>query len=306
MVCFEDGKVKDMRLGELFSAGGGVKRACLTTFNEFVDLDIDGGVKQRILDEFHNDTISKYESHDTFDLIHLGVPQLVARANNARSLNMLISENLLFIVYIPWSDADNMRSTLEGILAKNTSPGRCAVALLDIFTREDSNVLQDIEENITDVEDDLITAYDNDYLKDIIGFRKKLLPLKRYYEQLVDLFDGLNDNDNDFLDESGLKYCGNVANRADRLYHAVQNLRDYVTQVREAYQSQADINLNVIMKVFTVITAIFLPLTLIVGWYGMNLKMPEFNWDYGYPAVIGLCALVVVLCIVLFKKNKWF
>ena len=68
----------------------------------------------------------------------------------------------------------------------------------------------------------------------------------------------------------------------------VLNLRDYVTQVREAYQAQIDINLNKVMKIFTVITSIFLPLTLIVGWYGMNLKMPEYSWVYGYPFVIGL------------------
>jgi magnesium transporter len=59
------------------------------------------------------------------------------------------------------------------------------------------------------------------------------------------------------------------------------------------------------MRIFTVITGVFLPLTLIVGWYGMNLQMPEYTWKYGYLFVIGLSVLVAVACIVLFRRRKW-
>lgn len=305
MICFEDGKTIDIDLKELFNDSG-VKRVCLVKFDEFAGLSAKSDIKQRILAELNNSDVSKFESHDTFDFIRLCVPEQLARSDNARSLGVYLSKDLLFIVYIPWESHDNINETMNGILAKNPSPAKALVSLLDMFTREDSHVLQGIEEEITDVEDNLITSYKNEYIKDIIGFRKQLLPLKRYYEQLVDLFEEMDENDNEFLNDSELKYCVNISNRADRLYHIVLNLRDYVTQVREAYQSQVDINLNVIMKVFTVITAIFLPLTLIVGWYGMNLQMPEYGWTYGYPAVIFGCVMVVVLCIVLFKKNKWF
>lgn len=71
-------------------------------------------------------------------------------------------------------------------------------------------------------------------------------------------------------------------------------------------QSQADIALNKLMKVFTVVTTIFLPLTLITGWYGMNFKMPEYGWVYAYPAVIFICIIIVISSIIIFKKNKWF
>ena len=76
--------------------------------------------------------------------------------------------------------------------------------------------------------------------------------------------------------------------RVDRLFHSVLNLQDYVTEVREAYQAQVDINLNQLMKLFTVITTICLPLTLIAGWYGMNFPMPEYTSSIGYPMVIAL------------------
>lgn len=65
--------------------------------------------------------------------------------------------------------------------------------------------------------------------------------------------------------------------------------------------------MNRTMKVLTVVSAIFLPLTLIVGWYGMNFKnMPELEWEYGYFGVAALCIAVVVVCIVYFKKKNFF
>jgi len=94
-------------------------------------------------------------------------------------------------------------------------------------------------------------------------------------------------------------------NRTNRLYQSINNLRDYVTQVREAYQAQVDINQNNLMKLFTVVTTIFLPLTLIVGWYGMNFNMPEYSWKHGYSVVIGISISVIIFCVVWFKKNKW-
>ena len=98
-----------------------------------------------------------------------------------------------------------------------------------------------------------------------------------------------------------------VGERIDRLYHETMMLREYCTQVREVYQAQIDIRQNRIMKVLTIVTTIFLPLTLIVGWYGMNFKyMPELEWRYGYPVVIVLCAAIVILGIMLFKRKKYF
>ena len=86
----------------------------------------------------------------------------------------------------------------------------------------------------------------------------------------------------------------------------VLNLRDYVTQMREAYQSQIDIEQNNLMRLFTVITTVFQPLTLMVGWYGMNFAhMPELRWNYAYPVFIGASVIVCVLLLAFFKKKRW-
>ena len=86
----------------------------------------------------------------------------------------------------------------------------------------------------------------------------------------------------------------------------VTGQREYITQLRDLLQSQLDIRQNRIMTVLTVITSIFMPLTLIAGWYGMNFRyMPELEWKYSYPVLILISVAIVVVCLVWFRKKKW-
>ena len=79
-----------------------------------------------------------------------------------------------------------------------------------------------------------------------------------------------------------------------------------MAQLREAYQSQLSIQQNDLMKIFTVVTVLVLPLSLLTGWYGMNFAgMPELGWKYGYPAVITVSVLIVAGLIWYFKRKKW-
>ena len=82
-------------------------------------------------------------------------------------------------------------------------------------------------------------------------------------------------------------------------------MRESIVQLREAYDASIDISLNNVMKLFTVVTTIFLPLSLIAGWYGMNFTgMGELTWEFGYPFVIALSVVCVIVCLIIFKKKK--
>lgn len=171
--------------------------------------------------------------------------------------------------------------------------------------KNDVNYLNDYEILITEVEDRMVAGLQKDCLTKIFAYRKDLLRLKRYYEQLGFIFEELAANENGLLSENGVRLCTILSNRTDRLFSNAVNLRDYIAQVLEAYQSQLDYLQNNLMKIFTVITTIFLPLTLLVGWYGMNFDMPEFHSAYGYPVIIAVSAFIVIMLIILFKRKKW-
>jgi magnesium transporter len=91
-----------------------------------------------------------------------------------------------------------------------------------------------------------------------------------------------------------------------RLLDIVNSLRDYSVQTRDLYQSQLAVRQNNTVTVLTVVTTIFMPLTLIVGWYGMNFKyMPELESPLGYPLVIAVSIAIIVVSLIYFKYKKW-
>ena len=176
------------------------------------------------------------------------------------------------------------------------------------LTADDIYGLEDYENRITDLEDRMLTStlVRKESTGAIIALRRELLKVKRYYEQLGFIAGELAENKDDLFPPEAQKRFAYFQRRMERILLSITGLREYITQIREAYQAQMDIEQNNTMRLFTVITAIFLPLTLIVGWYGMNLKMPEFAWEHGYLFVIALSIVTLVLCILLFKRKKWF
>lgn len=179
------------------------------------------------------------------------------------------------------------------------------VLFFERFFFSDGQMLAGLEQEIEKTEETVVSGKEIDYAAGFVHMSKRLLYLKRYYEQLIDIGEILVENENALFDENTVKTLRIFAGRAGRLFDNVQNLRDYLAQVRQAYQAQTDIRLNAIMKLFTVIATIFLPLNLIVGWYGMNFPhMPELTWRYGHAYVIVLSLAVVAFCIWYFKKKK--
>ena len=136
--------------------------------------------------------------------------------------------------------------------------------------------------------------------------RSDLRDLRTHYEQLIDLGEELEENENDFFNEDNTRYFRLFTQRVSRLRDMTASLRDFSIQIRDLYQSQLDVKQNRTMALLTVITTIFMPLTLIAGWYGMNFKyMPELEYKWAYPAVIAVSIIIVIVSLLFFKKKKW-
>ena len=136
--------------------------------------------------------------------------------------------------------------------------------------------------------------------------RMEIRDLQNHYEQLLDLAEELEENENGFFQQENLRYFRQFLSRVERLRDMATALRDYTIQIHDLYATQVDVRQNRIMTNLTVITSIFLPLTLIAGWYGMNFRyMPELNWPWSYPIVFVVCIVIVVACLIFFKKKKW-
>lgn len=275
------------------------------TFEELESVAEKLDINEKIFYECLNGRTSKFESYEGFDYIYLKVPRINDVLMPSIKISIFFTKKFLaFICNEESSINDIIAKTISGQM-KFSSLGKILYAFFDKLTSNDTYSIENIEQEITELEEGLITSKNDNYLNKIIILRKKLLKLKRYYERLINIAELIEENENGLIDKRAIKYFRMFTNRTNRLYQGVNNLRDYVTQIREAYQAQVDISQNQLMKLFTVVTTIFLPLTLIVGWYGMNFNMPEYGWVYGYPFVIFISISIVSLCIFWFKKNKW-
>ena len=213
-----------------------------------------------------------------------------------------------FLVFCETPEAEEKANMILHTLTEEESltNERGFYHFFSLLLKGDMNFLSQLEEEISRNEDLVLAGSKASYLRDITAWRQELLRLKRYYEQLNFIFDEMTVNDNKLFGEYGVRRLMILRNRTDRYLSAVKNLQEMVSQLGEAYQSQLSIQQNDLMKIFTVVTVIFLPLTLLVGWYGMNFSyMPEIGWKYGYPAVILVSVVIAAVLIWKFKKKKW-
>jgi magnesium transporter len=222
---------------------------------------------------------------------------------------MIICETTGKLLFLH-SGADHMTSVLAQILSdvneEKKGLGLLLCSFMEKMVAGHIKTHEIIEDQISSLEKSFLTSEKKQGPGEILILRKNLITFKRYYEQLQNILDDIQENEYNLIDEHTMRYFSVFTRRIERLYQNILILRDYVTQVRESYEAETDLKLNNIMRIFTVVTVIFLPLTLIAGWYGMNLKMPEYQWAWSYPAVLAVSIFVVVFSVVYFKKNKWF
>lgn len=192
----------------------------------------------------------------------------------------------------------------RSIQVNSISLSHLIICVLTTFLTKDNQILEQFELLLESLESKVMVCNLQSLRLDIFTNRRKLLMLHNYYEQFLNVITELSDNTINLFDPSQIHCFLRLEARVSRLSQRVHDLSNYLSDIKDSYMTQLDLNLNNTMKVFTIVTSIFLPLTLIVGWYGMNFKyMPELHWKYGYVWVITLCILVLIICFVLFRKK---
>ena len=177
---------------------------------------------------------------------------------------------------------------------------------LEQIISRDFPIIEKFETELDKIEDKILSGETDDTLPRVNQIRSIVRRLLIHYEQLIDMVQELEENENGFFTEENLRYIHLFMNRMDRYHDCAAALRDHAMQVRDLYREQLEVRQNRTVTLLTVVTTIFMPLTLIVGWYGMNFSnMPELESPLGYPLVIVLSIGIIVGMLILFKKKKW-
>lgn len=181
-------------------------------------------------------------------------------------------------------------------------------SLLDAIVDHYYEVIEVIENKIDDLEaaifKDNATSQDNttkiQLLKqDVLSIRKSIFPLR-------DIINRIQKKESDLITTTTLEYFKDIQDHIVQITENIDLYREMVWNLMDLNISTINTKTNDVMKVLTIVSSIFIPLSFIVGIYGMNFKnMPELNQDNGYFVVLAIMAIIVIAMCIYFKQKKW-
>jgi magnesium transporter len=200
---------------------------------------------------------------------------------------------------------DRLRNN-KGRIRKEGSD-HLAYSLMDAVVDNYFTIMEKLGEDVEDIEEELISAPNKGTLMVVHGLKRQLIALRKSVWPLRDVVHGLQDTDNPLVTPATKIYLRDIYDHTIQVIDNIESARDIVSGMLDIYLSSVSNRLNEIVKVLTILSAIFIPLTFIAGVYGMNFDfMPELNQPWGYPAVLALMAAVAAGLVLYFKRKKWF
>ncbi|MFN4895463.1 MAG: magnesium/cobalt transporter CorA [Pseudomonadota bacterium] len=181
-----------------------------------------------------------------------------------------------------------------------------AYALMDAIVDNYFAVLEDLGDQIDEVEDEVVEAPTVSTLRTVHHLKRELIFLRRSVWPMREVVNTMLRDESDLVREETRIYLRDLYDHTIHVIDTVETLRDIVAGMLEVYLSSVSNKLNQVMKVLTVMSSIFIPLTFVAGVYGMNFKyMPELEWYYGYPAIMLGMLVVAVALLAMFRRKEW-
>jgi magnesium transporter len=191
-------------------------------------------------------------------------------------------------------------------------PSYLAYALLDAIVDNYFPVLEHYGERLEDLEDDVVQNPTPDVVNAIRSIRRDLLGLRRAVWPMREAIGALMREGNAFVDDETRVYLRDCYDHTIQVIDLLENYREIASGLMDVYLSSVSNRMNEIMKVLTIIATVFIPLTFVVGVYGMNFNtsvsrwnMPELAWRWGYPAVWGVMLLIALGLFLYFRRKRW-
>jgi len=253
--------------------------------------------------------IDNYEDH-LFLVLKMILINVDTRAPEADQVSFVLGRNYLISflerpseVFLPAVDRlQDVRSRI-----RKNGPDYLLYTLVDVIVDNYFAIIDKGSEILEELETRVIAGARTDTLVDIQKRKRDFMFLRKSIAPLRDVLLAIERNDTDLISPSLMVFFRDIADHSIRVIDNIETSREMLSGMLDIYLSSVSNRLNEVMKVLTVISTIFMPLTFIAGVYGMNFhNMPEIGWPYGYYASLVLMAFVVITMLIFFKRKKWF
>lgn len=226
-----------------------------------------------------------------------------------KHVSLILGNN--YLISLQDSDYDLLQVFYERIEQKvgriyELKPAYLFYALLDYMVDQYFAFLENLRDMIDETEEILIEEPENNHIEKIHHIKKELVTFRKYINALHSAVIKLLGDESKFIDDTIKFYLRDVYDHVVYMTETVHILKEFQTTLLELNMTNVNNSMNRVMKTLTIVAAIFIPLTFMAGIYGMNFThMPELNWRYSYPVLIGLMLIVALVMVFYMRKKKW-
>jgi len=256
----------------------------------------------------------KMDDYDSYTFLITKMIEFDKSANelNIEQVSFILSKNYLITFHEKESDIfellkERIRNSKGRI--RKLGGDYLMYRLLDSIVDNYFVVLEHFDDKIEQIEDNLLSdgTAEEATLESIHSLRKNIVKIRRSVFPLRDITYSLEREQSTLIQKSTYPFLRDLFDHIRQNIETLENYREAINGMLEIYLSNSSHKMNEVIKLLTMISTIFIPLTFIVGIYGMNFSyMPELGWRFGYPAVIIVMLIIVISLIFFFKRKKWF
>ena len=203
---------------------------------------------------------------------------------------------------------DPLRQRIRKSLGRIRKQGTdyLAYAILDVIVDHYFAVLEKLGEKIEQLEDIVITNPGQDTARAVHAVKREMIFVRKAVWPLREVVTNLQRSESALVHESNAAYFRDLHDHIMQVTDGVDTFRDLLNGMLDSYYSTITTRTNSVMKVLTLFSAIFMPLTFITGLFGMNFRnFPELDWHYGFQGSLVMMVVVIVIMIAIFKWKKW-
>ena len=230
----------------------------------------------------------------------------------AKEINIYLSKDYIITVFKDKLELiekllDDINCSRNCFMLKDKpNPSVVLYYIMDRIIIRNYDIIQNLEAFADKIEINILKNPKNEQIDELIHLRRQVYKTRKYLNPLRYIGDSILSNENDIIEEDYIKNFISVNTKIDKLLTALESLVQDLALVREAFESEIANKTNELMKIFTLISAIFLPLNLLTSMYGMNFKkLPFIECENGYYYFIIIMILITILLIIIFKRKKW-
>ncbi len=251
--------------------------------------------------------IDEYEAYifSVFNMLYLDENQEIV----SEHLAMVLTENSVVVLQELKDDVFNgVRERIQNKSGRIRTRGADYLffALIDAVVDNYFTVLEHINDTIENLEHEV---YDNptpEVAHKIQDFKKEVLKVRRQIAPVKEIVSRLLETESKLITSDTKLFLRDVQDHCIEINESLQIYREMSMSLMEMYMSNMSNKMNEVMKVLTIMASIFIPLTFIVGVYGMNFDhMPELHWNYGYYFIWGVMIVMFIGMLIYFKRKKW-